>query len=131
MHSSAINKSPQSVSVGLETVSLKFGVELQLPSYEALLSSSINEPHCLEKIFELDNLESLFFKSISPIAPDSSLFCPSVMQPFLFQVKLSLKKTALEDISSARHIGKIFKILDEENQLLDLLRMYRQAIFQG
>ncbi len=127
----SVNTPDIDASVGLAKVSQKLGNDLQLPLYESLTSSSINEPRSLDKIFLFENLESLFFKKSFPVFSDSNAFSPSTLPNLLSELKYSLRNTAQMDLSSARLVGRLFKIIDDEKQLLDLLKMYRHAIFQG
>lgn len=104
---------------------------IELPNRQLLTPSEISDRPQLEQIFSKTSIDDYIAEHLRPNIFDSDLLTPSRFRAVLLSLRSSLRTLARRKPSSARYLGQLAAILDEERDLADLLQMYRSALLQG
>jgi type III secretion protein X len=104
---------------------------IELPARQLLSPSEISDRPQLEQIFSKTSIDDYISEHLRPRIFDSDLLTPSRFRAVLLSLRSSLRTLARRNPSSAKSLGRLAAILDEERDLADLLQMYRSALLQG
>lgn len=104
---------------------------IELPERQLISPSEISDRPQLEKIFSKKSIDDFITERLRPNIFDSDLLTPSRFRSVLRSLRFSLRTVARRNPSSAKSLGQLAAILDEERDLADLLQMYRSALLQG
>lgn len=104
---------------------------IELPDRQLLTPSEISDRPQLEKIFSKTCIDDYISERLRPQIFDPDLLTPSRFRAVLVSLRSSLRMLARRNPSSAKSLGRLAAILDEERDLADLLQMYRSALLQG
>lgn len=103
----------------------------ELPDRQLLTPSEIPDRPQLEQIFSKTSIDDYISERLRPRIFDSDLLTPNRFRAVLLSLRSSLRTLARRNPSSAKSLGRLAAILDEERDLADLLQMYRSALLQG
>ncbi len=124
-----------SVVTGNQSPGVKFSEKptqfFELPDRQLLTPSEISDRPQLEQIFSKKTIDDYISEHLRPRIFDSDLLTPSRFREVLLSLRSSLRTLARSNPSSAKSLGRLAAILDEERDLSDLLQMYRAALLQG
>jgi type III secretion protein X len=101
-----------------------------IKSYFSAICWEADRPQ-LEQIFSKTSIDDYIAERLRPRIFDSDLLTPSRFRAVLLSLRSSLRTLARHNPSSAKSLGRLAAILDEERDLADLLQMYRSALLQG
>jgi hypothetical protein len=119
---------------GLETISHKASARVEFPEQarQSRLSPAEIPDFCqVDMLFPLASYDDYIINSLLPYLEESELFFPSGFRKKLSQTRLSLRQQAEIHPQSAKKFGRLAALLDKEQQLFDLLQLYRSALVQG
>ena len=119
---------------GLETISHKANARLEFPqqAQQSRLSPAEISDFCqVDMLFPLTSYDDYIISSLLPYLEESELFFPSGFRKKLSQTRLGLRQQAEIHPQSAKKFGRLAALLDKEQQLFDLLQLYRSALVQG
>ena len=119
---------------GLETISHKETAKLNFPSQaqQSRLSPAEISDFCQDDmLFPLASYDDFIVNYLLPYLEESELFFPSGFRKKLSQTRLDLRQQAEIHPQSAKKFGRLAALLDKEQQLFDLLQLYRSALVQG
>ena len=102
-----------------------------LPDRQSISPSEVADRPQLEQIFSKASIDDYISERLSPRIFDSDLLTPGRFRAVLLRLRSSLRTIARRNPSSAKSLGRLAAILDEERDLADLLQMYRSALLQG
>jgi type III secretion protein X len=103
----------------------------EMPDRHLLSPAEISDRPQLEQIFFKTSLDDYIAERLRPRIFNSDLLTPSRFRAVLFSLRSRLCALARRNPSSAKSLGRLAAILDEERDLADLLQMYRSALLQG
>ena len=104
---------------------------IELPDRKLLIPSEISDRPQLEQIFSTTSIDDYIAERLRPCIFNSDLLTPSRFRSVLLSLRSSLRSLARRNPSSAKSLGRLAAMLDEERDLADLLQMYRSALLQG
>lgn len=119
---------------GLETISHKDTAKLEYPAHaqQSRLSPAEITDFCqVDMLFPLASYDDFIISYLLPYLEESEIFLPSGFRKKLSQTRLSLRQQAEIYPQSAKKFGRLAALLDKEQQLFDLLQLYRSALVQG
>ena len=119
---------------GLETISHKPAAKLDFPAQaqQSRLSPAEITDFCqVDLLFPLASYDDFITSYLLPYLEESDVFFPSGFRKKLSQTRLSLREHAEIHPQSAKKLGRLAALLDKEQQLFDLLQLYRSALVQG
>ena len=119
---------------GLETISHKANAKLEFPAQaqQSRLSPAEITDFCqIDMLFPLASYDDFIISYLLPYLEESEIFLPSGFRKKLSQTRLSLRQQAEIYPQSAKKFGRLAALLDKEQQLFDLLQLYRSALVQG
>ncbi len=130
-----VTRIPHSVVIGKQSSGIEFKKKqtqfIELPDRQLLNPSEISDRPQLEQIFSRTCIDDYIAEHLRPRILDSDLLTPSRFRAVLLNLRSSLRILARRNPSSAKSLGRLAAILDEERDLADLLQMYRSALLQG
>lgn len=118
-------------SSGLATISHKAVADLHLPDQSRLLPSEISDISQVDLLFSLPSYDDYITNYLQPYVTDPDVFSPSGFRKWLIQTRNSLRRQAEINPVSAKKFGRLAALLDKEQQLFDLLQLYRSSLVQG
>jgi len=128
-------RTPLSVVTGKQSAGIEFSEKptqfIELPGRQLLSPSEISDRPQLEQIFSKTSIDDYIAERLRPRIFDSDLLTPSRFRSILLSLRSSLRMLARRNPSSAKSLGQLAAILDEERDLTDLLQIYRSALLQG
>ena len=116
---------------GLVELKHKSTQVFDLPDRQPISPAEISDRPHLEQIFSKASIDDFISERLRPRIFDSDLLTPSRFRAVLLSLRSSLRTLARRNPSSAKSLGRLAAILDEERNLADLLQMYRSALLQG
>lgn len=119
---------------GLETISHKAAAKqefLKQPSQPRLPPAEITDICQMDMLYPLTSYDDYITSYLLPYLEESELFFPSGFRKKLSQTRLSLREHAESHPHAAKKFGRLAALLDKEQQLFDLLQLYRAALVQG
>lgn len=128
-----LNKfSPSSFSyTGIDSVSHRSDSLPVFPGHKEVPDSRLNFDESFEELFPINNSTMVFIEQTLLPFTSKSFLKISQIQAMLPGLRRSLRCIAANKPELARKIGGVSKLLDDEKQLLELLQLYRSALFQG
>jgi hypothetical protein len=121
-------------AAGLETITHKATAKqdfLKQAPQSRLSPAEISDVCQVDMLFPLTSYDDYLTSYLLPYLAESELFFPSGFRKKLSQTRLSLRQQAEIHPHAAKKFGRLAALLDKEQQLFDLLQLYRSALVQG
>lgn len=116
---------------GIAQVSRQVTRPLSLPVQVDLQPSALAENPQLDQLFALTTLDDFIHQRLAPDLYDLSVLTPSIFSASLAILRTELPSRAGSRRELARRLGKLASLLDEQEELGRLVRLYCSALLQG
>jgi hypothetical protein len=107
------------------------GNALTLPTQVALASADIASSQQLDRLFPLDSIADYPLSRLRPTGLDPEIFSPSFFRDSLSSWQQKLPTLALQRPRDARKLGRLARLITEQDSLFRLAQMYASALVQG
>lgn len=96
------------------------------------LAPAEGQPHSqLEQLLALPTIGEYITQALRPRLDSGELMSPTAFRDVLDETLAGLRDVAEQHPPAARALGRLARLLNDEANLRDLLRMYRSALLQG
>jgi hypothetical protein len=116
---------------GLTDVSHKSTNSLQFPENTRLVPAEISDISQVDTLFSFVSYDDYIVSFLQPYVANSEIFSPSGFRAVLSHTRSALRLQADSNPLLAKKFGRLAALLDKEQQLFDLLQLYRSALVQG
>jgi hypothetical protein len=116
---------------GIENILYQDTVSLRLPDLPDFRPAEVITPAQLDNFLSLPTLDDYISTSLRALLHDASILTPKRFRSVLISTAKTLRDLAKHNPKMARHLGRLAFLLDEDQDLFDLLQIYRSALVQG
>ncbi len=104
---------------------------ITLPAQPSIFNADSEGSQQLDALYPLSSIHRYLHDHLRPSGIDRSLLTPSHFQAELVSCRHLIRQLALNRRSGSRRIGRLARLLDEQDALCRLAQLYASALLQG
>jgi hypothetical protein len=118
-------------TLGIDKILRQRDSAISITEQRSIQPAEITDRPRLDVLIKSASITDYVFARLRPELLDAGVLSPAQFRLALAEARLSLLPIAKAHRASAKKMGKLSRILEEESELLDLLQMYWSALLQG
>lgn len=122
---------PFNAASGIDQILRQPLAPLLLPEQQALEPAQISDRPRLESLFYRGSINDFVAAKLRPDLIGSEILAPAQFRSALTETRANLSRIARANQGSAKKLGRLTRLLEEDSALFDLLQMYWSALLQG